>query len=307
MTASFQRDVFIDILFDAAKKDESIMFLSADFGAPSLDKFRDELPKQFIHCGISEQHMIDMAAGLSMSGHKVYVYAMAPFVTLRCLEQIKCSLALMSLPVTIIAVGVGLGYADSGPTHYLNEDIACMRSIVGLDVIAPSDKTSTEYVANLTLTDPKLRIVRLERNALDELYPKNEKFNEDGFNIISNGKEISLITYGYMTHRAKEACELLKKENIEVGLIDIYSIKPFPKNLISNLSNLKKIITIEEQTLSGGFGSSILENLSLLNLLSVEIKNMGLPDKYFFENGGREYLLDQNGLSVKDIINQVKN
>ena len=89
----FMRDVFIDKIYEEAKKDKDIFFLTPDMGAPSLDKFRVEMPKQFIHCGISEQHMIAMAAGLSLQGKKVYCYAMAPFITSRCYEQIKCSIA----------------------------------------------------------------------------------------------------------------------------------------------------------------------------------------------------------------------
>ena len=173
MSLKFQRDVFIDVIYEAALKDKDVFFISADFGAPSLDKFRENLPKQFIHSGISEQHMIDMSAGLALSGKKVYVYAMAPFITLRCLEQIKCSLAMMDLPVTIIAVGVGLGYADAGPTHYLTEDIACMRSIVGLEIYSASDEYTTKFIAKKTLEDPKLRVVRLERHPLANIYTED--------------------------------------------------------------------------------------------------------------------------------------
>ena len=100
----FQRDVLIDELYDLARRDKDIYFLSADFGAPSLDRFREDLADQFLHVGISEQNMIDMAAGMALSGKKVYVYAMGPFITLRCLEQLKCSLAQMNLPVTVISV-----------------------------------------------------------------------------------------------------------------------------------------------------------------------------------------------------------
>ena len=155
MTLKYQRDVFIDAIYQAAINDKNIFFISADFGAPALDNFRELLPKQFIHAGISEQNMIDTAAGLALSGKKVYVYAMAPFITLRCLEQIKCSLAIMNLPVTIIAAGVGLGYADAGPTHYSNEDIACLRSIAGMQVFSASDETTTKFLASfLALFEP---------------------------------------------------------------------------------------------------------------------------------------------------------
>jgi len=306
MIQKFQRDVFINTIFEAAKKDKNVIFISADFGAPSLDKFREQLPSQFIHSGISEQHMIDMAAGLSLSGHKVFVYAMAPFITLRCLEQIKCSLAMMSLPVTILAVGVGLGYADAGPTHYLNEDIACMRSIVGLDVYSCSDEHSTKFLANLALEDPKLRIIRLERHALDEIYNIEEQFNYDGFKTIYSGIDTCILTYGNMTHRCIKVANSLKKEEINIGLFDVFFLKPFPDKLIQKINYYKKIITIEEQTLAGGFGSIVLENLAKNNLFQIKVINMGLPDKYYFENGGRKYLLDKHGLSVEEIIKKIK-
>ena len=103
--------------------------------------------------------MIDMAAGLALSGKKIYVYAMSPFITLRCLEQIKCSLAMMNLPVTVLSVGPGLGYADAGPTHYSNEDIACLRSIAGVQLYSASDSVVTKAIASLTLDNPKLRII----------------------------------------------------------------------------------------------------------------------------------------------------
>ena len=123
----FMRDVFIDEIYKAALKDKNIYFLTPDMGAPSLDKFREKIPNQFIHCGISEQHMIAMAAGLSLKGKKVFCYAMAPFITSRCYEQIKCSIAAMDQNVNLIGIGVGLGYADAGPTPYTTEDRATMR------------------------------------------------------------------------------------------------------------------------------------------------------------------------------------
>ena len=107
----FQRDELINYIYDFACNDKSIYFLSADFGAPALDKFRENLPRQFIHCGISEQHMIDLAVGLALEGNKVFCYAMAPFVSLRCLEQHKCGASIMKLPIMTIVAGVGFSYA----------------------------------------------------------------------------------------------------------------------------------------------------------------------------------------------------
>ena len=305
--SNFQRDVFINEIYDFAKENRNVFFISADFGAPALDKFRENLPDQFIHSGISEQHMIDMAAGLALDGNHVYVYAMAPFISLRCLEQIKCSLAMMNLPVTVLAVGVGLGYADAGPTHYLNEDISIMNSIVNLDISSPSDAISTKFIAEQTIKVPKLRYIRMERNSLENIYSSNFSFNKNGFEKIHQGENICILSYGYMLHKVLEAHERLSKENINISVYDVISMKPLSDELIQDISEYEKIITVEEQTLNGGFGSLIINALSIKGISSKKFKCLGLKEKYYFQNGGRELLLEESGLSTESIYNTVKN
>jgi transketolase len=300
---SFQRDVFIEEIFEAAKNDRDIFFVSADFGAPSLDKFREELPGQFVHSGISEQHMMDMAAGFALAGKKVYVYAMAPFITLRCLEQTKCSLALMDLPVTIIAVGVGLGYADAGPTHYATEDIACMRAIVGLEVVSPCDEVSTRMVARQTIERPRLRIIRMERNALPSIYKTCDELGETGYTELESGKDVCVLSYGNSLHRVLKARR--ESEASSFGVIDLYRLKPIDMALAKVLDRYSGVVTVEEQCLSGGFGSAVLEVMAAGGLLK-PVKRLGLEERYYFENGGREYLLDRFGLAVEDILQAVR-
>ena len=127
-------------------KNKDIYFTTPDMGAPSLDKFREEIPGQFIHSGICEQHMISMAAGLTLMNKTIFCYAMAPFITSRCYEQIKCSVAAMDRPVCLVGIGVGLGYADAGPTHYTTEDIATMRVFPNIEIVTPSDVTSMKVI-----------------------------------------------------------------------------------------------------------------------------------------------------------------
>ena len=301
--SAFQRDVFIDEIYKRAKNDRDIFIVSADFGAPSLDVFREQLPHQFIHAGISEQHMIDTAAGLALAGKKVYVYAMAPFVTLRCLEQTKCALALMDLPVTILAVGVGLGYADAGPTHYATEDIACMRAIVGLEILSPCDENSTRVIARKTIQQPGLRVVRMERHALSPIYVSEDRLGENGYSVLERGGEICVLSYGHVLHRVLKAREKVGKNKF--GIIDLYRVKPISEELIGELGQYRGIVTVEEQCLSGGFGSAILEVMADA-ALQLPVKRVGLKERYYFENGGREYLLDRFGLSVSDILQAVR-
>ena len=295
----FQRDILIDKIYEMALKDKDIYFISADFGAPALDRFRDDLSKQFIHAGISEQNMIDVAAGLALSHKKVYVFAMGPFITLRCLEQLKCSLAQMNLPVTVISVGLGLGYADAGPTHYITEDLACLRSIVNFEVYTPSDISTVVELAELTDSKPALRVLRLDRNALEDLHDQEVSVDR-GFAEIKKGNRIGILSCGYILQRILKNWDEVTK-GLDLGLVDVFRNKPLNlEGLKPIFEKYKKIITVEEQCLSGGFGSSILEAISDLGMAN-SVNRLGLEERYYFENGGREYLLDTFGLSIQQL------
>ena len=191
-----QRDVIIQKIFAKACIDRDIVFLSVDFGAPALDQFREQLPSQFIHVGISEQNAIDLAAGLAMGGKKVFVYGMAPFISMRCLEQIKMSLAQMSLPVVILSVGVGLGYADSGPTHYATEDLGALRSIINLDIYTISNSEQASSVATFVLDQEHKKpiFIRLDREVTKTKPQKLSNENLlNGFVKVSDENDHNLV------------------------------------------------------------------------------------------------------------------
>ena len=296
----FQRDTFIKKIFDLAQKDSNIYFISADFGAPALDQFREKLPEQFIHAGISEQNMIDVAAGLSLAGNKVYVYAMAPFITLRCYEQLKCSLAMMDLPITVIAVGPGLGYADAGPTHYLTEDFACLRALVNCEVYSVSDSIMSKELAELTYQDPALRIIRLDRNSSPDIYSKYNLDLKRGFSELYSGDDTCIVSYGYTLQKILKDYDDIANGR-KIGVIDFFKAKYVDLNECEKLfTKYKNIVTVEEQTLSGGLGSLVLEIISDLGMKNI-VQRIGLEERYYFENGGRDFLLDQFGLSANRI------
>lgn len=302
------RDVFVDEIFEAAKTNKDIYFLSADLGAMALDRFREELPEQFIHCGISEANMIDLAAGLALNGKTVYIYAMATFATYRCYEQIKVALSLMDLPATIIGVGVGLSYDDASPTHYSIEDIATMRSLAGMEILSPSDTESCRVAARQTYKEPKLRYLRLDRKFLPDVYqPGETHFADDGLAEISPGKDLLIIASGYMVSRARKLKEQLAEEGIDAGIADVYSIKPFGAEAFVKLSaKYPKFVTLEEHLLDGGFGSIVAECMSD-NQIFKPLKRLGLEDHYVFDNGGRDYILELWGMGYDHLLNQIKN
>ena len=301
-----QRDIFIKEITKKLESDKSIYFLSADFGAAALDELREKFPKNFIHCGISEQAMIDIASGLALENNKVFVYAMAPFLSLRALEQVKCGPGLMELPICLISVGIGLGYADAGPTHYSNEDFACLNSLVGNSIFTPSDNLTTELIARDFIKDPKFSYVRLDRDKQPDLNPKITKSDfEEGFKIFGeiNDNKIGIISHGKIFHNCFSIFNDKKDQTI---CINLFKSKPFPNKLIEKIKKLKKILVVDEQTPGGNLGSCVFENFSNYNY-HPKIKVKSLKDIYYFENGGRDYLLDKNGLSKEDIINEINN
>lgn len=299
----FMRDVFIDEVYGAAKKNRDIYFTTPDMGAPSLDKFRKDLPGQFIHSGICEQHMVSMAAGLTLMNKTIFCYAMAPFITSRCYEQIKCSVAAMDRPVCLVGIGVGLGYADAGPTHYTTEDIATMRVFPNIEILTPSDVYSMKKIIKEILNKPRFNFLRLDRDILGDIYNNKIKFNfNDGFTKLIKGEKKCIISSGYLLNKIYH--KLNKKNPKKIGLIDLFKIKPLNKKLLDAFKKYDEIITIEEQWIEGGFGSAILEFLNQ-NKIYKKLTRLGLKERYYFENGGREYLHKKYGLNLDSILKKI--
>jgi len=307
------RDAFIDEIYKQALIDKDIIFISADFGAAALDDFRENLPDQFIHAGISEQNMVDVGAGLALTGKKVFLYAMAPFITTRCYEQIKTVISSMQLPITLVGVGVGLGYDHATLTHFSTEDIAIMRALNGIRILTTVDSESSAYIAKECINDPQFTYVRLERNPQPTLYGnKLSNYFDDGYVSLHPGKEVVIVSSGYMTHNALEVRQLMLQEGIDVGVIDIFRIKPLNcSSLPRLLSTYKAILTLEEQMLDGGFGSAIIEMLSDEEVC-MPVKRVGIYDNYKVVNGNRKHLdklysidVDSTALAVKTLIGRV--
>ena len=155
------RDAFLERIYQEMKIDNLIFFVSADFGSPVLDKIRNDFPDRFVNVGVAEQNLINISAGLSIEGFKVFAYAIAPFITMRCYEQIRVSLALLSevrpLNVNLIGVGAGYSYVVSGPTHQCYEDLTLMRALPNFQVMSPSDHVTASEMFNqcINMSGPK--------------------------------------------------------------------------------------------------------------------------------------------------------
>jgi transketolase len=312
-----QRDIFISELMEFAKNDKDIVLISVDMGAPALDDWRALLPNQFFSAGISEQHGINLAAGLAAEGKKVYVYFMASWAA-RCFEQVRYSCSMGKNPITVVGNGVALGYAPAGPAHEPNEDIGYMRTIHDIEIYSPADLKSIPALVQLTLQKPALRYVRLERSVAPETakeYPVIDTVSavEIGLSLVKGGlrgvpsnRKVALLSSGYLMGRALNAQKKLLEKGIEISTYDLWRVKPLPsETLKAALEDYDYVVTLEEQSLDGNFGSAICEFICD-NQIPVKVLRIGLPSRYLFENGSREHLLNTNGLSVEDISNKIE-
>ena len=297
------RDAVINEIYTAAQRDKDILFISADLGAAALDEFRKNLPGQFIHAGISEQNMVDLASGLALSGKKVFLYAMAPFITARCYEQVKCVIASMNLPVTLIAVGVGLGYDHATLTHFTPEDIACMRALNGVEVLSPADAVSAAVLAVEAINNPKFRYIRLERQLQDPLYDDGfAELQGQGFAQLAEGTDVVICACGYLVHKALKAQEILAQQGVSAGVIDLFRLKRVDGPALANvLAGYGAVLTVEEQLLEGGFGSIVAETLIDRGAMK-PIKRLGLQDGFDVVNGDRDNLHDLYGIDTPHIV-----
>ncbi|MCI8856684.1 MAG: hypothetical protein HFH26_09110 [Clostridiaceae bacterium] len=299
------RDVFWDRLYDHAKQDRDIVILSADFSAPSLDRFRLELPAQYIRLGIAEQNMILMAAGLALEGKRPFCYAISPFLTMRCFEQIRLYAAGMNLPITLVGVGAGFSYADSGYTHHALEDVSLLRTLPHMRIFQPCDNASVREMTELILQSDGPAYLRLDRYGVETAAFDPETIGK-GFQVSRPVQKVTLAASGYMVKTALTAAEQLAAAGIPVGVVDICTL-PCDAALCGILSEVQTLVTLEEHTLPGGLGSYLME-LASEKGLSAQIHRLGLDlsDGYPEEYSGRETLHRMYGIDAESIVQLIK-
>lgn len=305
------RDVFIEGIYNKMHENSKIFFLSDDFGAPLLDRLREEFKDRFINVGIAEQNLVNISMGLALEGFIVYAYAIAPFLTMRAYEQIKLNLSLHSqireINVNLIGVGAGLSYDISGTTHHSLEDICIMRVLPHIILFSPSDWILIKEFVDFSINVKKPKYIRLDGKSLPQIYSEKHIFNlEDGFYEFIKGEKICIIATGYMTHIALEAAGELFKDNIHIGVIDTFLLKPLNTELLFNaIKGYEYIITMEEGFKNKGGLDTLIANMLSAKQKHINLIRIGFDETYVLETGDRAYLHKQYGLDKDSIIRTV--
>jgi len=308
------RKTCLDSVFKLAKTNKKIIFIGSDLGPGTLEEMRNQMPDRFFMEGISEQHIIGMSAGLALSGFIPYVNTIAPFLTRRCYEQILVDVCLQNLPVRLIGNGGGVVYAPLGPTHLAMEDIAILRVLPNMTILAPCDAVEMELIMNETVTWPGPLYIRLAKGG-DEIITNKSEVRKigKGVEIKPIGKH-NFISTGVMTQLTLDAHKILLDDyDINVGIIHLHTISPLDRDLISKtLTEAENIITVEEHYRTGGLGTSILEFCNDNHPEhSHKISRIGIPDEFPKNYGSQQQLIEGWGITAislsKLMLAKIKN
>jgi transketolase len=300
------RATCLNMVYDLAKRDKRVIFIGSDLSPGLLGEMKKEMPERWYMEGITEANVVGMAAGLAMEGYVPYVNTIATFITRRCYEQVAVDLCLHDLPVRLIGNGGGLVYAPLGPTHLAIEDIAIMRALPNMTVTAVCDANEMVRLMNCTLDWPQPIYIRLAKGG-DPVVSREENGFALGKAIPMRRararRSIVLLATGVMTTNCLAAADLLNKDGHDASVVHVHTIKPLDEETLLEFAlGAEIVVTVEEGTRIGGFGSAVTD--LLLEKLGAALPPMlriGLPDAFPHKYGLQEELFEVYGLTPAQI------
>lgn len=296
------RAAFVKTLEKLAEDNPDIFLLTADLGK-FFESFQEKFPKRFINCGVAEQNMIGVAAGLALSGKNVYCYSIIPFLIMKTLENIRIDICCQNLNIKLLGAGGGLVYGVEGTTHQAIEDIAIMRALPNMTVVAPGDLLETKVLAKESVNYPGPLYIRFGRDKAPQIHQTLPDLKIGRGIVLNKGKNIALVTAGTLLFEAKKVVEKLAEKGLEITFVTMPTIKPIDKELLGDLAKTHKMIfTLEDHSEIGGLGSVINEVLTEINFRG-KFKKIALPDEYPKYIGHPDYLYKCYGLDPQSLTN----
>jgi len=301
------RSAFAQELASLASTDDRIIILSGDIGNQMFDEFQEKFPSRYINCGIAEANMVSMAAGLAICGMRPFIYTFTAFDTTRCFEQIRVDLCYQNLPVVIIGLGAGLTYAPLGPTHYICEDIAHMRSLPNMTVLCPGDAIEVRCSLRETLKQDGPVYIRIAKKNEPVVHKEIPDFQIGKAMCLTTGNDACIITTGSILPEVLKAHELLKEKLISSQVVHFPTVKPLDLTMLSSIfSKYDLVVTLEEHSLIGGLGSAVAEWYVDNSARHVKIVRLGTRDEFIYSSISQKEARDYYGLSPKKIAKAVE-
>lgn len=301
------RDTFVKTLTELAKQNKNIELVTGDLGFGVLKPFWEQLPDQFTNAGIAEQNMTSLAAGMALEGKTVFTYSIGNFPTLRCLEQIRNDCAYHNADVKIVCVGGGFVYGALGMSHHATEDIAVMRALPGVVVMAPGDLVEAEAAVKAIADYKGTCYLRLGRGGEKRIHEKIENFEIGKAVKVKDGKRIAVFSTGAIFDEVSEACAILADKGYEPAVYTFPTVKPIDKAVIEKCAaEFEMIVTCEEHNTVGGFGSAVAEVMAEMKAKNAGLLRIGIDDTYAQTVGSQKYLRELYGMSASKIAGRIE-
>jgi transketolase len=297
--------VFNKTLLDIARKDQRIYMILADIGYGEIEDFAAAFPDRYFNVGVAEQNMTGVACGVAMEGNIAVTYSIANFPTLRCLEQIRNDVCYHKANVKIVIIGGGLAYGALGVSHHSTEDIAIMRALPDMVVMAPADLAEAEAATHAMIAHDGPVYYRCGYKKEPALHEGPIDFKIGKALTARPGGDVTLMGTGTITYRALQAARLLARQGIEARVVSMHTVKPIDREAIIRAAReTGAIVTVEEHNLSGGLGGAVAEVLAEEGI-GIAFRRIALPDTYVHIVGSHEWLLDHYGFAPESIARTV--
>jgi transketolase len=305
------RNAFARELTRSAGEDPRVVLLSGDIGNRLFDDYKSRYADRFFNCGVAEANMMGVAAGMATCGLRPVVYTIVPFVTTRCLEQIRVDVCYHNVPVVIVGVGGGLSYAGLGATHHSCEDIAFLRMLPSMRVVCPGDAVETRLALRAALAEDGPVYIRIGKKGEPIIHTEEPDFRIGKAITLREGRDISLLVTGNLLPTALEAAERLSAANIEARVVSMHTVKPLDEALVAEaFSQHPLVVTLEEHSILGGLGGVVAEWLvdfdGLSNGHTGRLMRIGTPDEFLHVGGDQSYARARLGLDAKSIVNRIQ-
>lgn len=296
------RGAFFSALLELAEKDERVNLVVGDLGFGVVEEFARRFPKRFLNAGVAEQNMTGIAAGMALSGKIVFTYSIANFPILRCLEQVRNDVCYHNANVKIVAVGGGLAYGALGATHHATEDLAILRSLPQMVVVAPGDPLETEAATRAVTAHAGPCYLRLGRAGESKVHRTQIDFVLGKAIEMREGRDATLISTGGMLGTAMQVADLLSDAGVQTRLLSMHTVRPLDTEAIeSGVRETGAVFTLEEHSVVGGLGGAVAEFLAENWEAPVVFKRFGLPSEFSCFVGSQEYMRVRHGLSAESV------
>jgi transketolase len=301
------RTAFLETLFECAARDHRICLVVGDLGYSVVEQFAAAYPKQFLNVGVAEQNMTGIAAGMALTGKIVFTYSIANFSTLRPLEQIRNDVCYHRANVKVVSVGGGLAYGALGMTHHATEDLAIMRSMPGMTVVAPGDSIEARLATRAVIEHDGPCYLRLGKVGEPIVHLETPAFQLGQAIRARDGANLTLISTGALLDTAVKAADLLSAEGVFARVLSMHTLSPLDVRAITSAAfETPYVITLEEHSVRGGLGGAVAEVLAELEQPHARLRLLGLQPALNAVVGDHAHLRSLAGLDLNGVMYSIR-